>query len=467
MAQFASRVFQNEFLPAGDTDVNAIVRIGVSGAGKAGSDGAAGEIIIIDSSGSMGRTSMNSARHAAMVALDNIHDGTYFAVVAGTHQAYLAYPYVQSGPGMVEMSPQTRRQAKEAISRLVADGGTAIGRWLTLTRQLFNSMGSLITQRHALLLTDGADEHESVQELDAAIRASVGQFQCDCRGVGTYWVVGEVRKISRALMGSLDIIPNPAMMPQEFARIMRTSMSRGVSQAGLRIWIPQGAQLLFVRQVSPTVEDLLPQAKPINPLTVEIPTGAWGDEERDYHVAVRLPAKTAGQEQLAARVQLAVGGQPRTQGLVKAIWSDDSGLTAQIDHEVAHYTGQTELAYAIQEGLAARQMGDVSTATTKLGRAVQLAQQTGNTEATIKLGKVVDVLDAYTGTVRLKRSVDRADEMALDTASTKTTRTRMSNQAGPIARSPDSSDETIEQTLPIEHTLPIEEPTPDTKESTQ
>ena len=56
--------------------------------------------------------------------------------------------------------------------------------------------------------------------------------------------------------------------------------------------------------------------------------------------------------------------------------------------------------------------------------AVQLATETGNAEATAKLRKVVDVTDARTGTVRLRRAVDKADVMALDTASTKTTRIR-------------------------------------------
>ncbi|MCL1839121.1 MAG: hypothetical protein FWG47_07430, partial [Propionibacteriaceae bacterium] len=159
-------------------------------------------------------------------------------------------------------------------------------------------------------------------------------------------------------------------------------------------------------------------------LTMSYPTGAWGDEERDYHVCVRLPAKSVGQEQLAARVQLAVGQNVLTQGLVKAKWSADSNLTAQINPEVAHYTGQAELAQVIQEGLAAKAAGDERTATIKLGRAVKLADETGNIEATTKLRKVVDVTDAGAGTVRLKKAVDKADEMALDTASTKTTRIR-------------------------------------------
>ena len=65
-----------------------------------------------------------------------------------------------------------------------------------------------------------------------------------------------------------------------------------------------------------------------------------------------------------------------------------------------------------------------ATATTKLGRAVQLAAQTGNEEATSRLRKVVEIDDQDTGTVRLKRAVEKADEMALDTASTKTTRVK-------------------------------------------
>lgn len=43
----------------------------------------------------------------------------------------------------------------------------------------------------------------------------------------------------------------------------------------------------------------------------------------------------------------------------------------------AHYTGQAELAEAIQEGLDARRSGDVRTVTARLGRAVALAVESG------------------------------------------------------------------------------------------
>ena len=89
---------------------------------------------------------------------------------------------------------------------------------------------------------------------------------------------------------------------------------------------------------------------------------------------------------------------------------------------VAHYTGQSELADSIRKGLEARARGDDEKATALLGKAVQVAHQTGN-EATAKLLRnVVDVQDAEAGTVKLKARVAKEDEMALDTRSTKTTR---------------------------------------------
>jgi hypothetical protein len=127
---------------------------------------------------------------------------------------------------------------------------------------------------------------------------------------------------------------------------------------------------------------------------------------------------------LAARVSLVVGPDVVGQGLVKALWTDDEALSTRINPNVAHYTGQAELAEAIQEGLEARKRGDEDTATAKLGRAVALAQQSGNDDTAKLLAKVVDVVDAASGTVHLKKKVDDADEMALDTRSTKTVRTK-------------------------------------------
>jgi hypothetical protein len=54
----------------------------------------------------------------------------------------------------------------------------------------------------------------------------------------------------------------------------------------------------------------------------------------------------------------------------------------------------------------------------------ELAQESGNDGTARLLARVVDVVDAATGTVRLKKSVDDADEMAPDTRFTITVRTK-------------------------------------------
>jgi hypothetical protein len=77
---------------------------------------------------------------------------------------------------------------------------------------------------------------------------------------------------------------------------------------------------------------------------------------------------------------------------------------------------------AIQDGLAARKAGDDENATFRLGRAVQLAAESGNTTKLDLLETIVDVEDAATGTIRLKPAVAEGDEMMLDTRSTKTVR---------------------------------------------
>jgi hypothetical protein len=426
MADFTAEVFQNEYLPADGTEVHAVVTITCRGAGMVGQSGDAGEVLIVDTSGSMDSPSskIRAARQAAAAALDEVVDGTWFAVIAGTNNARLAYPDAVRGElPMVRMAPDTRAAAKAVVKRLDAKGGTAIGSWIDLATTVFKAVPDL-AQRHAILLTDGKNESETNMRLRAAVEAARGLFQCDCRGVGADWNVEELRYISTQLLGSVDIIADPEDMEEDFAGMIRAAMGRGVSDARLRVWTPLGAQLLFVRQVSPSIDDLAPRRVTVSDLIGEYDTGAWGDESRDYHVAVRVAAKAVGSEQLASRVQLVIGDEVRASGLVRAVWSDDSGLTTRINPAVAHYTGQVELAQAIQEGLAAKATGDADTATAKLGRAVQLAKQTGNDEATSRLRKIVDVEDADTGTVRLKRDVAKLDEMELDTRSTKTTRVK-------------------------------------------
>lgn len=421
MAAFTAEVFQNEYLADGATDAHAVVSVTCSNAGKAGDSGDAAEIIIVDTSGSMDMppTKIAAARRAARVAVGEIIDGAWFAVVSGHSMAQMVYP---PHPGMAKMTSVTRAEALTAIDRLRSGGATAIGSWIQAATELFGQVPA--AQRHAILLTDGKIEGEPAGALAVALAAAEGRFQCDCRGIGQDWVVDELREIATALMGTVDIVARPEDLEADFEAMMKASMSRGVADARLRVWTPQGSEVLFVRQVAPTVEDLTSRGVQTAPLVREFPTGAWSDESRDFHVAVRVPVAAVGNERLAARVELVVNDEVQAKALVKAVWSADTDLTTRIDPAVAHYTGQVKLADTIQKGLAAKAAGDERTATVLLGEAAKLAHDSGNESTTRLLEKVVDVVDADAGTVRLKHDVEKSDEMALDTRSTKTTRIR-------------------------------------------
>jgi VWA domain-containing protein len=429
-SEFTVDVFQNEYLPEGAREVNAIVTViapdslpsGGAGAGFGGGGSGQAEIIIIDCSGSMDypHAKIVQARAATAAAIDVIRDGVAFAVIAGTEKARPVFP---NDGTMAIASEQTRSMAKQVANGLAPGGGTAMGTWLRLARQML--MSSSATLRHAILLTDGKNEHEAPEQLTAAISECEGVFSCDCRGVGTDWQVAELRRISTALLGTVDIVPDPAGLTADFEQMMQTAMGKAVADVALRLWTPQSAEIKFVKQVSPTVEDLTTRRTQTGPQAFDYPTGAWGSgESRDYHVCVQVNAASVGQEMLAGRVSLVVDSQVVGQGLVRAVWTDDEALSTRINSNVAHYTGQAELAQVIQDGLEARKQGDEELATAKLGRAVKLAQDSGNDDTAKLLAKVVDVVDAATGTVRLKRKVDDADEMALDTRSTKTVRTK-------------------------------------------
>ena len=86
-----------------------------------------------------------------------------------------------------------------AVDGLRPNGGTAMGTWLAHVRGIVGHRKGALT--HAILLTDGKDEHETPEELGEEIGLSEGEFTCDCRGVGTDWQVDELRAISYRTAG--------------------------------------------------------------------------------------------------------------------------------------------------------------------------------------------------------------------------------------------------------------------------
>ena len=397
MAEFTATVYQNEFLPDGGTDVNAIVTVTCSGAGSAGQTGGPATPARSSSSTRPARwagPSCEAAKTAASAAIDQILDGTWFAVVAGTHQAYLAFPPVRAGAGMVRMDAGARYAAHAGdrpvpLRRRHRDGHLA-ARW---PARLFDSV-PMLAQRHAILLTDGENHNETPEQLTRPSLAATGQVPVR---------LPRRRRRLAGRRGTPDR-PGPARHGRHHPRA--DADGPGLRRADAAVDEPRR------RRRAAAGVGAAGRAGDVRPPGLADGRGSDRPPGRGQPADRRLSDRARGATSPATTTS-ACGSPPRrsarsssppgsswpsatqvvAQGLVKAKWSDDEGLTTRINPEVAHYTGQTELAEAIQEGLAAKAAGDEETATTKLGRAVQLAAQTGNEEATTRLRKVVDIED--------------------------------------------------------------------------
>jgi uncharacterized protein YegL len=418
---FTAEVFQNPYLPQGAREVNAIMTIATSGSDSVTMAAPQSQRlfgIICDTSGSMGGAKMMAAKEAIVQIVNLLPTDAAFFIVTGSSRAQLLVP-------LVNAVPENKMRAIAQVKNISANGGTLMSGWLNTALGEFSKMPQAICQ--ALLLTDGQNDPSDDRDLAKSLDACEGKFQCECRGVGTDWQVSQLQQIATRLLGSTDIIPSPDRIAADFQEILTQAMGKTVSDVSLRLWTPQGAKVLFCKQVSPEIVDVTDRAKPVNERMVDYPTGAWGNNEsRDYHFCIQINAGNIGDEMLAGRASLitTTNGQETkiTEAKILATWTEDEAKTAKIDRRVAHYTGQAELAQSIQEGLEARAQGNIEVATVKLGKAVKLAHDSGN-EATAKLLRtVVDVEDAAAGTVRIKRAVAKEDEMMLETRSTKTAR---------------------------------------------
>ena len=418
--QFKAEVFQNQYLPQGANEVHAIMTVtALEGEGvTATTSGDRLFGVICDTSGSMGGEKIHAAKRAMDKIVNMLPEDASFFIVTGTGNAQLVFPVSKA-------TRENKEQAIAAIKKINASGGTVISKWLFEALKQFEKMPHAL--RQGLLLTDGQNDDSDEKQLNQVLQACEGVFQCDCRGVGTDLRVKKLQQISVKLLGTTDIIPNAEMIEADFRAILEKAMSKNVTDVALRLWTPQVAKVLFCKQVSPDIVDLTNRAKVVKNQVCDYPTGAWGkNESRDYHFCIQVQPGNVGDEMLAGRASLIYTVNSVETKVAEArilgIWTDDDAKSTKINRRVAHYTGQAELAQSIQEGLEARDRGNIEVATTKLGKAVQLAHESGN-EATAKLlKKVVDIEDAVTGTVRLKRDVAKEDAMALETRSTKTTR---------------------------------------------
>ncbi len=410
--EFAVMLSQNKYLSTSDTLMDAILVVTASG----GSGADAAEVLLVDCSSSMDwpPSKIAAARKATVAAIDALRDDVLFAVVQGSGTARVVYP---DQPRLVPANPQTRAGAHEAAKGLIASGGTAMSTWLTTAKRLLEPYPQRV--RHAILLTDGRNESETSERLGLTLQECAGHFVCDARGIGDDWDVDELQGIARELQGRADAVVEEEELAADFEQMIEAAMGKVLPELRLRITIAPYSQVRFVKQVYPEMVELTGGLAEAGRRTVEVSTGPWGTETREYHVCLELDlaGRPMGEDLQLGRVELvevAAGGHTPGEPIpILGYLTTDAALSSRIDGKVESYTVQGDLGDAVRAGWDAFQSGDRSEAAQQWGLAVRLATELGNTEILRRLAKIVLIEDAPAGRVRIKEDVRPRDGFSL------------------------------------------------------
>ena len=220
--------------------------------------------LILDHSGSMNGRPLEIVKQAAIRLVDRLKPGDRLSVVAFDHRAKVLVP------NQVIKDPE---QIKKQISRLAADGGTAIDEGLRLgIEELAKGKKETISQ--AFLLTDGENEHgDNNRCLKFAQLAAGYNLTLNTLGFGDNWNQDVLEKIADAGLGTLSYIQKPEQAVDEFGRLFSRIQAVSLTNAYLMVSLAPNVRLAELKPVAQVAPD-----------TIELPV----QQETDGRFAVRL-----------------------------------------------------------------------------------------------------------------------------------------------------------------------------------
>lgn len=414
--------------------------------------GRAAEIIIMDRSLSMqpyGK--LHEAKRAVAAAIEALSDDTYFAVIAGNHAAELVYP---ADGTLRPATAEAKREARSRVAALDAVGGTAMSHWLLLADRLFRQVPDAV--RHAVLYTDGDNEHDSTSALGSALNECRDHYVCDVRGVGIDWKPQVLRRIAEALQGETEAITDVKDLPDDFAGLMERTQRLLVPRVYLRLTLNGYFRVESVKQIEPHENDLTGSLLPQDGRVTDVPLLAWGEESRDYLVLLRVePGTPKGDEMRAARLDvMADAGN----GRLESCAAPTAMIVRWLRHrgETGGHNGATEaqdlmrIGAATRAGIAAYKRGDEAAALAEFRLAVTTARSLGALDHLERLRRLVIVNEA--GEVRLCPEITEADLLTVDLRSTRHRGgTGLGDHGKPAAGSPPARSALVSRTCPNGH----------------
>lgn len=417
---FALEVDSPSDLPYDERRADALITVTAHAAAGPEPQVRSAQILIMDRSLSMSRHKLDEAKRAMCAAVDTLRDGTLLGIVAGNHQAEVIFP--PTG-GLAVVDARSREDAKLRVIGQLPEGGTAIGQWLTCARDLFASVESPGTVRHAVLYTDGKDEHETPEQLGEVLASCADRFICHARGLGDDWHHDELLRITQALHGTAEAVVTVADLTEDFTHLMREAQRVVVPRLYLGLRLNSLFQLAFVRQTRPVEADLM--GRQLQGGEIHVPLGSWPAESRQYQVSLRFDpgALTVDEPLRAARVTLHAEFPDGTRRpcsesaamVVRRRATPGFGIARSPD--LTRVENERELGMAMRACADAQLRGDLDRADHELRLATGLAESLGDT-ARLRLLRAVATIGPD-GRPRLRRDASRGQMLRIGVDSTK------------------------------------------------
>jgi hypothetical protein len=402
--------------------VEALITVTARSAGAAAPVAPAVEILIMDRSRSMmSENKIHEAHRAACAAIDALPDGVLLGIIAGNRAAKPVFP--PSG-GLAVVDARTKAAAKRQVMRLRPEGGTEISRWLVAANELFAAGPAAGFVRHAVLYTDGKNEHEAPGALDAALSACADRFVCDVRGVGGDWHYAELRHIAEMLHGDAAAVLRIADLAEDFTQLMHRVQRLVVPRAYLRIQ-PRGSfRIGAIAQTHPVRVDLARHQQPAGAAAVDVPLGPWEQQARRYQLSLSFdPATLPAEEEVrAARIELLTeitdGTRERRASAALVVCRHATpDFQTLVPESLTRVEKERELSLAMQACADAWLHGRAAEADAELDLAVRLAREVRDVRLPLLEGVAVTGPD---GRARLRPGVTPGEMQRLGLDSTKT-----------------------------------------------
>jgi Ca-activated chloride channel family protein len=215
---------------------------------QGGSDAPLNLCLILDHSGSMGGTPLNTVRQAAVALIEKMEPTDYVSVIGFDHKANVVVP---------NQSAANRDGICQNINRLKASGGTCIDDAIKLSFQELNkARDGAVSQ--AFLLTDGENEHGSNERcVQFAQLAAEYNITLHSLGFGDNWNQDILEQIADAGGGSMVYIPSPDAAMTAFAQLLRRAQSVGLTNAYLIIELTPGVSLAATKPIAQVAPDTI------------------------------------------------------------------------------------------------------------------------------------------------------------------------------------------------------------------